>query len=928
MTVLPPPLDHVKSTYNTGSSVLIAGDSVKVTVCLLDEQGQKYNKPVHMSYFIRLDNQPEKCIHSLHSTRAESELDVVLLQAGETHFIVRADGKSLTFSVDRFSYTPKIDVMPNRLYRISFSNEACSLRGDGLITHDNNQLWVGVPYIVSIQEGYDRYNNKRNIKTRLTGRLEPKQPAKFEIIGDKVKLVIPTAGVFRLILSDFDGNAIMHNLPALKVAEVPLDCSRSTFEVFCRDQNLTAGESVKIKIILRNVEGNSFKGMANLAVFNLCHGEVTPIIGPVKISQSKVGFSPVLIQSGTYQFVIEANGQSIEYIGTSFGEDRSMNANMVKVSPAKLHRIETDNYAHSLRGDGKIQHANKQLWVGVKFIVAIKKAFDQFDNIRPIQNKLCAMLNPKVSDESVFCANSEETLELVIRKPGKYNLILKSEGNTIKHNLPKLSVDQPPIDIVKCSYKIEARNSTLKAGEDVLLKVDLRDVQGNSYKGSVELSFIANCEKGNEVTTECRKTIYIDTEANMQNPERAGQMYITDAKVCFSQSLKKSGTYQLITKANGHIIKYIGTSFVDEGLVIQNRIRVIPEEAKKVFFKDVAYTMGDQVKIRHPVSQLWINHLCKMTLTRALDVYGNKTNLPKKISASLKPKNATNSLSYDTENKTIKLFVKDPGCYQLTLTSIVHELNHNVKSLTVLSPSKAKLTVLPMYDVKYADDQAEDSLPLVGKPFMVRIEFDHEMQQTFTQSMAFIRNSDGKEVDKFQYWKNTKCIRDMKLDSPGLVSDLIWLKIQDIQTDAGVKIRGLDEFDEESVEVKEFPEYRIMCYHGNYKVHPKMICGDDNANLHNIARVTDVLIEAKDVTLDEIGVSINIDTINNEGYEDVYDMIKLLLVGNHYRHVASHHDRKRRHFASQTDRAYFHKESVKDVPTCTVLKTINQRHTC
>ena len=123
-----------------------------------------------------------------------------------------------------------------------------------------------------------------------------------------------------------------------------------------------------------------------------------------------------------------------------------------------------------MRGDGKIKHLNDHLWVGVKFFVVIKDTFDQFDNRRQVETTFNAILNPEVSGDSLVCMNTDEMLQLVINKRGLYDLVLKSEGCVIKHNLPKLRVDEPPIDLSKCYFEIEVSGLSLKAGESVCLE--------------------------------------------------------------------------------------------------------------------------------------------------------------------------------------------------------------------------------------------------------------------------------------------------------------------------------------------------------------------------------------------------------------------------------------------------------------------------
>ena len=97
------------------------------------------------------------------------------------------------------------------------------------------------------------------------------------------------------------------------------------------------------------------------------------------------------------------------------------------------------------------------------------------------------------------------------------------------------------------------------------------------------------------------------------------------------------------------------------------------------------------------------------------------------------------------------------------------------------------------------------------------------------------------------------------------MSDVIWLKVEDVQTDADIPIQGLDDFYENSVEVEEYPEFeRIMCFHSNFcYFYPRLICGDDYANLRNIARVTDVYIEKENVMSHEEGFSVDIDSFRN-----------------------------------------------------------------
>ena len=501
LTVLPPPLDYVKSTYRiyTNKPILVAGQSGKVTVSLLDKQGKAFIRPVKLAYFIKTENQPEKCIHSFQSDKAVSEFKVILLKAGETNVTVRANGQALAFSFDtavngEVCY-PRIRVVPNKLHKIVFEDTSYSLRGDGRITHTNNQLWLGVPYFATVRKGFDRYDNETTAITNwLTAKLFPEQPLTKEMMIDKIKMVIPKVGIFQLMLKDFEDNVISHNLPPLRVDEPPLDCSKSTFKVICRSHDLTAGESVKLDIDLRNVEGNGYKGLANLAVYLQGNDTVTLLDRRVSITQSNICLSHIVKQTGNYQIVIKANGQSLKYAGTSFPEKGHMVENKIKITPAKLHRIELEKYALSMRGDGKIKHLNNHLWVGVKFFVAIKEAFDQFDNRRQVKTTLNAILNPEVSNDSLLCMNTDETLQLVINKRGLYDIVLKSEGCLIKHNLPKLRVDEPPIDLSKCHFEIEVGGLSLKAGESVLFKVFLKNVEGKPYKGTVEMSFYGTFE--------------------------------------------------------------------------------------------------------------------------------------------------------------------------------------------------------------------------------------------------------------------------------------------------------------------------------------------------------------------------------------------------------------------------------------------------
>ena len=916
LTVLPPPLDYVKSTYRvyTNKPILVAGQSARVMVSLLDKQGKAFIRPVELSYFIKTENQPEKCIHYSQSDKAVSELKVILLKAGETNIRVRANGQALAFSFDisadrEVSY-PQIRVVPNKLHKIVFEDTAYSLRGDGRITHTTNQLWLGVPYFATVRKGFDRYNNETKVITSwLTAKLHPEQPLTTEMMTDKIKLVIPKVGIFQLMLKDLEDNVIYHNLPPLKVEEPPLDCSKSTFKVHCRSQDLTAGESVKLDIDLRNVEGNGYKGLASLAVYLQGNDTVTLLDKRVSMTQSSICLSQIVKQTGNYQIVIKTNGQSLKYVGTSFPEKGHMVENKIKITPAKLHRIELEKYALSMRGDGKIKHLNNHLWVGVKFFVVIKQAFDQFDNRRQVETTLNAILNPEVSNDSLLCMNTDETLQLVINKRGLYDIVLKSEGCVIKHNLPKLRADEPPIDLSKCYFEIEVGGLFLKAGESVLFRVFLKNVEEKPYKGTIELSFYGTFEEDGADSV---------TESNNINSVGLG--------IEHSLQLCKVGRIKLFVMCGDVILKHTRTCLNHGEESKVNLVKVLPAEAKTVLFDDVSYSMGDEVEIRHPNTQLWIKRPCHMKLTKAWDLFGNRTELPNDMTAYLTPNNNGDSLEYEQEDETLEIFVHDPGKYQLGLTSTHHQLNHNIKSLNVLRPFDASLRVLANYDLRYSENVDEDCLPLVGNPFRVKVEINCDMQETLSRNVAFVRNSDGSEVDKFVYLRNTVSIRHLTIDSPGLVSDVIWLKVQDVQTDAGIQIRGLDDFDENSVEVEEYPEFeRIMCYHSNFgHVFPRLICGDDNANLRNIARVTDVYIEKKNVMSHDEGVSVDIDSYENDDYEDVCDMIKLLLAGKHYRRVASYHDSKRRHFAQQTREAYDNNEFQDGTPT--VLSRVKETH--
>ena len=503
LTVLPPLLDYVKSTYRvyTNKPILVAGQSARVTVSLLDKQGKAFIRPVELSYFIKTQNQPEKCIHSFHSDKAVSELKVILLKAGETNVTVTANGQALTFSFDiavsgEVCY-PRIRVVPNKLHKIVFEDTAYSLRRDGRMTHTNNQLWLGVPYFATVRKGFDRYDNETTVITNwLTAKLHPEQPFTTEMMTDKIKLVIPYGGIFQLMLKDLEDNVIYHNLPPLKVDEPPLDCSKSTFKVTCRSQDLTAGESVKLDIDLRNVEGNGYKGLTNLAVYLQENDTVILLDKRVSITQSNICLSHIVKQTGNYQIVIKTNAQSLKYVGTSFLGKGYVVENKIKITTAKLHRIELEKYALSMRGDGKIKHLNDHLWVGVKFFVGrivIKDAFDQFDNRIQVETTFNAILNQEPGD-SLVCMNTDEMLQLVINKRGLYDLVLKSEGCVIKHNLPKLRVDEPPIDLSKCYFEIEVSGLSLKAGESVLFREFLKNVERKPYKGTVEMSFYGTFE--------------------------------------------------------------------------------------------------------------------------------------------------------------------------------------------------------------------------------------------------------------------------------------------------------------------------------------------------------------------------------------------------------------------------------------------------
>ena len=64
-----------------------------------------------------------------------------------------------------------------------------------------------------------------------------------------------------------------------------------TFKVTCRSQDLTAGESVKLDIDLKNVEGNGYKGLANLAVYLQGNDTVILLDKRVSITQSNICLS-------------------------------------------------------------------------------------------------------------------------------------------------------------------------------------------------------------------------------------------------------------------------------------------------------------------------------------------------------------------------------------------------------------------------------------------------------------------------------------------------------------------------------------------------------------------------------------------------------------------------------------------------------------
>ena len=615
-----------------------------------------------------------------------------------------------------------------------------------------------------------------------------------------------------------------------------------------------------------------------------------------------------LTKAGITDVKVEINGNRMSYDKCLYDGSGSIKDSLVQVRPAEAHKIMFGSEAHSFRGDGTIVHPNYQAWVGVPLILSVKNVLDRFGNNTQFHGEISVLFSPENPGNSVVYNSSQNSLKLSIDQAGLYNLLLKVGHDIIGHNISRLFiVDEPPIEPGKCTYQIYAKSSNLKVGELVRLNIQLVDVQGNNFKGAVDLTLRTQVQKPNGKY----KTF------NYEPFNCKGSDIIVPFK------LIKAGRNLLFLTSNNSLLQHTGTYLDDydeeESSDSGNETILLTVEAgqaRTVIFDE--HAISREYEIRHPSHQLFISRSSEVKIQTALDLYGNETTIPEDITACFTPGSSDESLIFDKDKNILTLLNNRAGQFILTLNSNQNELHHNIKQVTVLKPSKSKFMGLSMYDyATYAQD-SDDELPLEGLPYRAWVKIsDDEMR--FEATIKIIRNSDSTEMFRFKSLHSQNII-EFTPELNDLESDVYWLKINGIQTDAGIKVRGLDTFKDESIELIHCTEYdRIMCYHGSSKVHPRLICGDDNANLLNISRVADVNIKAQEVILDEEGVRLDVDS-DHSG--DVCDMIELLLEGKHYRRIAAYHDRKRRHFASQAQDAY----ENNDKKTASILKTIKEKH--
>ena len=85
-----------------------------------------------------------------------------------------------------------------------------------------------------------------------------------------------------------------------------------------------------------------------------------------------------------------------------------------------------------------------------------------------------------------------------------------------------------------------------------------------------------------------------------------------------SFQLCKVGRIKLFVMCGDVILKHSKTCLNHGKESKVNLVKVLSAEAKTILFDDVSYSMGDEVEIRHPNTQLWIKRPCHMKLTKVM----------------------------------------------------------------------------------------------------------------------------------------------------------------------------------------------------------------------------------------------------------------------------------------------------------------------
>ena len=922
-----PPLDASRSNFSmhAKSSALTAGDSVTAIVSLIDVQGNGYHGTSKLS-FSRWHHGRETEIHS-HFTNDGSDLQipVLLRKSGNVEICLKANGHNIGYTGCKIGQSGlllegELNVIPGKLQRIVFEEKAYSLRRDGKKVHDKNTMWVGVKYIATIKAAFDEFENNTKVQSLIPslGTDYLRTDINGENSDTEMTLEISKAGKHLLNLV-VGGENILHNISQLIVMEPPIDCDRSTYEIIAKKSKITAGDYVTIKVMLMNVQGGGFKGPADLT-FTLMNKEMGQcicdnVVGRFDSLGTHIVKTLELCQAGCIEILVSTQCRTLRNTGIHFEEEGKLSdTSWVNVVPGEVKTILFQDQAYSLRRCGKVTHANNKLWLGVKCVIAIKQAFDGFQNETTVHEKVTVSLGPSHSARYIQGDNTATSLEIKIIKPGTFTLNLEVNGSKVQHNIPQIQIEEPPCDPHSSFFEVFTHGSIVRAGDKVKVRITLKNVEGGVFVGQAELSFY-RVENGNQEIPVSVRKLYSST----------GRYIVKHIMLC------KIGSTKIAVKASGLYLENNGVHYETDGTEIPSGriwIDVQPGEARSIMFDKMAYSQGRrEERINHPSNQVWTDKPGYLKIIEAKDFYGNITNVPERLSISLTPHHSCDRFRFDPDLKQIMIFLSIPGSHQLAMNYNDNSVSHNITQLKALSPSKIKLTVMDMYDYdKYAENDG-DSMPLMGKSCEVQVNFHDEKRRTIAEDdLELVWNNDPTFMQDIDWISAGNILTFTPLNSDKQ-TDTVWLKLKGMQTDAGIKVHGLEKFKEDSIQKINHMDFTtIFCYHGARKIHRNFIIGDDRVNLQNIARATGCIIDADDVNSEETGVSLDLDIDEDEedGDDSVYNMIKMLMVGRHFRQVATYHGNKRKHFAIKSQQAYKNNDFENKAPS--VLKEVKCAH--